>query len=189
MKTLTEITVSYDADQAGYINYLYDENGEAEGSAILYDKNGDVLVGISIPTAKDNNGVPVETHYEIKGTELTQVIQTTKDTAYPVAAASESYSSYFKSSKWIYRSNAQYKRALSIEPKIQACGAIGGNASWPFLKKKHKGSKYWSNTAGMKNQYLCHAIIPQNLKTPWNIEPKRPYASFLSTCAQGCNPK
>ena len=185
----TRVTIDYAAAGADYIGFIYDNNGEKDGSAILYDKNGDPIVGIDVPSAVDKNGVPIQTYYEVNGTELTQVITTTKGSAYPVAATSESYSSYFKSSKWITRGKGKYKLSLSIVPKIKACGAVGAYASWPFLKKKHSKSKNWSNTAGLKNQYLCHAITVQNLKTPWNIEPKRPYVSFASTCAQACNPK
>lgn len=184
-----EFTVKYNASNIGYMNFAYDENGKTDGSVLIYDKNGEIITGISVPWAKDKNGNNVNTHYEINGTQLTQVIEPNINNEYPIVADPLTYTSFFESSKWIWRSNADYKRSLSIEPKWRACGYSAGLSAWPYLKKKHESSQYWKNTSGLKDQFLCHANFAHKFKTPWNIEPGRPDRSYPATVAARCNPK
>ncbi|TFV29921.1 hypothetical protein E4K10_46320 [Streptomyces sp. T1317-0309] len=70
-----------------------------EGSQLVHDSDGGyeivkeiadgsfLTVGIvEAPWAKDANGKPVPTHYEVSGNTLIQKIDTTADTAFPVVA-------------------------------------------------------------------------------------------------------
>ena len=181
--------INYNAKNIGYLNFAYMEDGTTDGSVVIYDKNGEIIAGIEAPWAKDKNGNDVKTHYEINGTELIQVVEPEEENEYPIIADPLTYSSFFKSSKWIWRKNSDYKRSLSIEPKWASCGYAAGLSAWPYLKKKHDSSKYWKNTGGLKDQFLCHANFAQKWKTPWNIEPGRPNVSYVKTVAHGCNPK
>ncbi|MGH1839660.1 DUF2599 domain-containing protein [Enterococcus gallinarum] len=96
-------------------------------------------------------------------------------TAY--AKGAFSYSHYFNWSKWITRDK---KKSLSISPKSSLTGgtsnpnynAIRASDSWDRIVEKHGKDGNWSNTSGMKSQYICHYNWAK-LKTPWNIEPWR----------------
>lgn len=58
-----------------------------DGSAYIATENGSVITGVvSSPWAKDARGKPVSTHYEIAGNTLTQVVDFTRNTAFPVVA-------------------------------------------------------------------------------------------------------
>lgn len=58
----------------------------ADGSVIAAGVEGAVSAYVEAPWAKDANGNPVPTHYEINGSTLTQVIDFTANTAFPVVA-------------------------------------------------------------------------------------------------------
>jgi hypothetical protein len=66
---------------AGHRLYL---NGD--GSAIAAGEDGAVSAFVAPPWAKDANGNAVPTHYEVNGNTLTQVIDFTSATAFPVVA-------------------------------------------------------------------------------------------------------
>ncbi|MDN4613876.1 hypothetical protein P5G50_05360 [Leifsonia sp. F6_8S_P_1B] len=58
-----------------------------DGSVVVSTAGGDVVTGtVAAPWAKDANGAPVATHYEIDGTTLVQVVDFTERTAFPVVA-------------------------------------------------------------------------------------------------------
>lgn len=57
-----------------------------DGSVTLVDQAGVPIVGVAAPWARDANGNAVPTHYEVSGTTLTQVIDFTAETAFPVVA-------------------------------------------------------------------------------------------------------
>lgn len=58
----------------------------ADGSVIAAGEDGSVSVYVAAPWAKDANGYLVPTHYEINGNTLTQVVDFTANTAFPVVA-------------------------------------------------------------------------------------------------------
>jgi hypothetical protein len=58
----------------------------ADGSAYVASADGSASVLIAAPWAKDANGNAVPTHYEVNGNTLTQVIDFTSETAFPVVA-------------------------------------------------------------------------------------------------------
>jgi hypothetical protein len=59
--------------------------GETGGITIT-DADGGFLGALDAPWAKDANGVDVATHYEANGNAITQVVDVTASTAYPVVA-------------------------------------------------------------------------------------------------------
>ncbi|AAT89436.1 hypothetical protein ATY41_09245 [Leifsonia xyli subsp. xyli] len=65
------------------------DNGQivqaGEGYFIV-NADSDPVAYIAAPWAKDANGAPVPTHYELSGTTLTQVIDFTRAAAFPVVA-------------------------------------------------------------------------------------------------------
>lgn len=56
------------------------------GMIAVLDQDGEFVAAVMPPWAKDANGNPVATHFEIDGDTLTQVVEHTAATAYPVAA-------------------------------------------------------------------------------------------------------
>lgn len=58
----------------------------ASGAAIVGDDAGGLSAVIAAPWAKDSLGNPVPTHYEVQGDTLTQVVDFTPSTAFPVVA-------------------------------------------------------------------------------------------------------
>ncbi|WP_290471296.1 hypothetical protein [Leifsonia sp. 71-9] len=59
---------------------------EADGSVSITNTNGDMVGFIPAPWAKDATGGNVPTHFEISGNQLTQIVDFTANTAFPVVA-------------------------------------------------------------------------------------------------------
>lgn len=58
-----------------------------DGAASVVDGQGEVVLSVPRPWAKDAHGVAVPTHFEVDGTTLTQVVEhSVGDYAYPVVA-------------------------------------------------------------------------------------------------------
>lgn len=78
------------------------------GAILIVDSTGAVsspgvdpsipLLYVAPPWAKDADGVQVPTHYEVSGTTLTQVVEFTADTPFPVVADPATYVDYTTSS-------------------------------------------------------------------------------------------
>lgn len=63
-----------------------------EGDVVGYDASGEVAVFIGIPWAFDAAGATVETHYEVNGSTLTQVVEhTSQNFTYPIVADPTNY--------------------------------------------------------------------------------------------------
>lgn len=99
---------------------------------------------------------------------------------------------YTSSSKWIVRNGVI---SLSLYPKKPAYDTPPGMAQahlqkyrWSVVYDKYKNSPNWKNTASMKAQLECHANIPKNSKTPWNLEPHRTETNYWKVVQKGCNP-
>lgn len=185
----TKYDVKYTASGLSYINYAYDENGDTDGSLILYSEDGEMISAIDPAWAKDAKGNDVPTHYEINGVVVTQVIEPQKDNEYPIVADPTYYSSFFKSSKWVTRGTGKYKLSLSIVPKtLTRLSVAQAMVGWGHLRTKHSSSKNWKNTTGLYQQYKCHAQLAKT-KSEWNIEPARPNVGQSKTNSAKCNPK
>lgn len=183
---------TYKLENKSYLKFAQLEDGTQDGSIIIYNKQDEPIGMIDPPWAKDNNGMPVNTHYEINGTTLTQVIEPTTVTAYPVIADPSVYSWYFKSGKWITRGGV---RSLSLKPNLALRTSVGlggasiaiAQSSWLGVKSKFKTSKYWKNERSIYNQYICHFYFAF-YKSEFNLEPHRKTVSLAKTIARKCNP-
>lgn len=182
----------YDLEEGGYLDFAQLEDGTKDGSVIIYNKDREPIGIISVPWARDSNGMSVKTYYEIDGTTLSQVIETTEATSYPVIADPSIYRWYFKSGKWIVRSGT---RSLSLKPSWILRASVGAGlgsiavaqASWKGVKSKFKSSKYWKNERSIYNQYICHFYFAF-YKSEFNLEPRRKTVSLAKTIAKKCNP-
>lgn len=196
-------TIDYsDTPGIGSLAFATDDEGNTDGSIQILNKNGDSIAASDTPWAKDAQGNDVKTFYEIDGLKLIQTVVPTSEAVYPIVADPTTFSTYFSSSKWIVRSGV---RSLSLTPStvtrlggVISLGSItsvtkafASNAvikdSWNKLYNKYKGSSYWKNTDGMRDQYVCHFRFAF-FKSEFNLEPSRPNVSFASTVASKCNP-
>ncbi|MBC1921992.1 DUF2599 domain-containing protein [Listeria grayi] len=183
---------TYDLEDGGYLDFAKLEDGTKDGSVIIYNKEKEPIGVIGIPWARDNNGMPVKTYYEINGTTLSQIIETNEVTSYPVIADPTTYGWYFKSGKWIVRGG---KRSLSLKPSLGLRVSVGtgiasiaiAQASWKNVKSNFKSSKYWKNERSIYNQYICHFYFA-SFKSEFNLEPYRKTVSLAKTIAKKCNP-
>lgn len=79
---------------------------------------------VAPPWAKDAEGEPVPTHYEVHGTTLTQIIDFTPSTAFPVVADPSVYVDY-TTAKVI---NLQYIGVVPRWHYLNACSAAAGKS-------------------------------------------------------------
>ncbi len=161
-----------------------------EGAVIL-DAQGALVGGFAPPWAKDANGHPVNTHYEIRGNDLVQVVDHRVDgVVYPVTAdpwlgidlfdwtsrtdcpgggahCEKGKSGYVISaglSKW-----AMYWRYTG-----SGYGILNGSG-WEELVNKRPAADNYNNR--MRPQWTCHAIgayPPLTGGDSWDIESWRP---------------
>lgn len=81
------------SDATAPVRYSYNltipEGGhivQAGDGYLIANADGDAIASIAAPWAKDANGAAVPTRYELDGTTLTQIIDFTNTTAFPVVA-------------------------------------------------------------------------------------------------------
>lgn len=97
----------------------------ADGSAFLSADDGIPTLYIASPWAKDANGNDVPTHYEVNGNTLSQVVDFTAETAFPVVA-DPSYGIY----PWGYvvkfnkSDTKSMARSTDISTATAMCGLI-----------------------------------------------------------------
>ncbi|MFJ6831918.1 hypothetical protein [Streptomyces sp. NPDC091209] len=58
----------------------------AEGGLVVFDASGEIIGGLETPWAKDANGAPVPTAYQVEGDTVTQTVETGANTVYPIVA-------------------------------------------------------------------------------------------------------
>ncbi|GAX53278.1 hypothetical protein SO3561_04806 [Streptomyces olivochromogenes] len=58
----------------------------AEGGLVVFDASGKIIGGLETPWAKDANGAPVPTAYQVEGDTVTQTVKTDANAAYPIVA-------------------------------------------------------------------------------------------------------
>lgn len=196
-----EYSIDYSFEDYLKLEFACDDEGNTDGSVVAVDSYGNAQIAIDIPYAYDSNGKEIETYYQIEGNRLTQIVKH-KEAAirYPIVAdPSTKFGTWFKSGKWIM--NGSY-RALELIPTatlrikggsvylhpINAATSMSViNASWTALYNKYSGSKYWKNTGGMKDQYICHFYFAF-YKSSFHLESGRRNVSLAKTIAAKCNP-
>jgi hypothetical protein len=180
------------ADEDAPRRYDYRLTAEAEqtlrladdGSAYLADAAAKPILYIAVPWAKDAAGVPVPTHYEIAGTTLTQVVDFTEDTAFPVVADPWLGINLVDKTTWS-------GNTLMVYPSwyARAWGAptMAGLAMWDEVIKRAPSA----NTGTMYNQFFCHWDLVRFRapnKASWNLDKNRPNVGYAATVAASCNP-
>ncbi|ROS49008.1 DUF2599 domain-containing protein [Frigoribacterium sp. PhB24] len=159
----------------------------ADGAVIITDvATQDFIAGIAPAWAKDATGAPVPTHYELHGTTLSQVIEHTPATAFPVTAdpwiGTNLFSSIRTSSE---RGQPRYLLTRSawgvaVSTGLAQGGGIAGTAAgqqimlgagWAEATSRNSGLK---SKASLHQQYDCHVFYAFAKPDSWNLEKFRP---------------
>lgn len=136
-----------------------------DGAVFLLDAEDNFLGVVAPAWAKDANGAPVPTHYEIAGSTLTQVVEHHEGVAYPVTAdpwlgiqlftsfRRDTYNGDYRYSAWVTAAGAVV---------LSGGGGVGGyfagrhvfnNNGWSEWKAKWPAI---TNKATLRQQYECH---------------------------------
>lgn len=190
----------FDFKNGEHIELVKDDEGKTDGSALVYDKDGESTAVIMPTLALSESGK------ELKNVDITTVIKngdtlqqtvdyngTSQTVKLVTAAASKSFSDYFSSGSWITRDKVI---SLSLKPKAilwsnhsqPNANAALNKDSWAKVKSKFSSSSKWKNEGSIKNQYDCHYYVAKGTKTPWNLEPSRPNVGYNKTVLAKCNP-
>lgn len=175
------------------------ENGEY----FIENQDGEVEYFIGPAWAVDSQGNLVDTHYEVEGNNLVQVIDYEGDN-YPIEADPLFCSDTIDNKKTTWRAPTLSVYARTCSKKyITSTWAIGygmigffGNTRiakdmWSEVTRdssyKQVQNKY---RARIKDQFICHAINPTTIwKSSWNLDTNRPDVSLGQTYLKRCNPK
>ena len=181
----TEYKVVFDLPEGVHLRFAEDLDGVRDGSIEAYEGD-DVVMALTLPWAVDANGNNVETHYELDGDAVTQVVdhRGIDGIAYPVVAdPTVQFSHWFESSsrwekvkmvsrgwkgkkmgwtlKWVPTTALKTASVASMigNPAVQILSMSVVNAAWTSVNKKYRNSKHWTKTGPMKEQFYCHFYL------------------------------
>ncbi len=173
------------------------------GSAVLVTKGKKMVAGIAPAWAKDAKGKSVPTHYEVKGSTVTQVVDHGSQYAYPIVAdpwmGVDLFSTLEKDRPGTDRSHgtvysgmlSDFGWALYLGTGVQAplfpLNPVGpGQAATGNLIIRYAGWEEWKDrffnsrepsSPSLYQQYSCHVaygyIVPK-AGWHWDIESNRP---------------
>src|SRR6478672_8796328 len=173
------------------------KSDERRGPALTPDSNGGVdilnasgawVAGFVPAWAKDANGNPVATHYEVHGDTLTQVVDAAPATAYPVMAASWLGLTIVDHVSWVMVS--KWSPTLAVFPTRYGryvAPNLAEGAAWGEVVSKGGGR---ADASTMRVQFDCHwyaVRIYAPRKPSWDLDSKRPSTSLLNEINYKCN--
>ncbi|WP_146007718.1 hypothetical protein [Brachybacterium sp. UMB0905] len=169
----------------------YSELEEVNGSYFFLGPTGNVIAGIAPAWARDANGKPVPTHFEIHGKTVVQVIDYSNTSSFPVVADPYLGKRLFKSigakygkyygvntnvvtlqlSTWGW---AVYTGSGSgIGGVIAGQGILNTNGWKEALAKGGRVKSLLLSKKSMRQQFSCHALGALGAGT-WELETFRP---------------
>ncbi len=181
------------------------------GGVLVLDSQGSLIGGFAPPWAVDNTGKSVQTHYDVRGNQVVQVVDHLDgNVSYPVVAdpwLGKALISYAVWTKYI-RYGIDWGFSLFVYPtawaRVNVLSYNAGVAGWNELLNRYKDTAVFytnfdhneyetrgikNNLSGLRNQYLCHAWSGGHpLKGTWQLEEFRPDVGWLKTVAATCNP-
>jgi len=163
---------------------------EDSGAVDILDRTGDWVGGVISPWATDANGVAVPTHFDLNADTITQVIEPTESTKYPIVADPWFGHTLISKVKWVTYS--KWSPTAAVYPTAFGrstikVGLLGEGAAWAEVKAKG-GSKV--NTDTMHVQFECHWDVVRYRapnKPSWDLDSKRPDVSLTKEIAYKCN--
>lgn len=166
----------FDSDELGSF-----EHGE-DGEIAVLSKSGDPLAFVAPAWAKDANGTPVQTHYELDGSTLKQVVETDTDTSFPVVADPYLGVKMVKKVKWTKRAGG---KTLVVTPtagsRALGGGYLPGKYGWKEVSKLGK-----TKSTQLKWQYICHHQFAFTKKT-YNLDTWKKRKSYADSVKHLCN--
>jgi len=154
------------------------------GDVVALSAEGNFEFAIAAPWAKDADGRPVPTHYELTGNRLSQVVEHSESSAFPIVADPTIGGFYMDRYSW----NAAGDR-ITIWPTFAGGtfnpGLVGTYGWIELIEKTPK-----ANTASVNQQFVCHAsgnAVLWAAGATWDLETYRgtvsnPVAMFGSLC-------
>lgn len=167
--------------------------------AMVLDANDEPVGFVGRPWAVDAAGRTIDSHFELNGSLLTQVVEhRVAGVTYPVVADPYLGKSMIKKAvwEWVPRNGSIGAGwTFNVTPtrwaRLNAGGYLPGVYGWRELHKKYKKYGLWHNLGGMKDQFICHqqvvALRAPN-KPTWNLDEWRKNVSYYSTVRSSCNP-
>ncbi len=135
------------------------------GAVLITDRNGDYAAAVAPAWATDADGNAVPTHYEVSGSTLTQVVDISADTAYPVVADPWAGIQLFTGFKrdW-YKGDRRYSAWVTPLGAVVlgGGGGVGGYAAGQLVFRGAGWDEWktvWpaiTNKATLQQQYNCH---------------------------------
>ncbi len=156
-----------------------------DGAVAITSSTGGLVAAVAPPWAQDARGVDLPTRYELAGSTLTQVVDTSAPgTTYPVVADP------FFGIRLIGTVRSVWgPRGLTYAVQPTAYGRaaaewIHARHGWPEAR-----SKGVANRQGLYEQYVCHPISGlARVKSTWNLDTWRPTVGLARTVWHRCNP-
>lgn len=156
-----------------------------EGGAVLITDGDSNFVGaVAPPWAKDATGASLPTHYEVEGETLTQVVEHSAGTDYPVVADPWfGIQLFFNFTRGSWRGDFTYSGTVTVAGAavLSGGGGIGGYFvgqaifranGWDEWRVRF-GSDAMTNKATLKQQYDCHVaagLAGLPFTGPYNLE-------------------
>lgn len=156
----------------------------ADGGVNFSGANGKYIGGIAPAWSRDARGAEVPTHYELSGSNLTQIVDHQAiDYAYPIVADPWLGLELIDRTAW-------QSKTLQVFPTLW--GRLADTASrwaaWDEVISKTPGNK--ENTPSMRDQLYCHVDFVRKVdpfKTSWNLDLDRPYVDYFTLFLNKCN--
>lgn len=160
---------------------------EEGGSHLFLDSDDNMIAGLAPAWAVDANGQPVPTHFEIEGKTVTQILDFTESTAFPVVAdpflgkklfkkIGTKYGKYYGRYTNVVTLNlstwgwAVYTGAGAGVAGVAAGQAILNTNGWnEALAKGGKVKTQLLSKKSMRQQFSCHALGAIGAGT-WELE-------------------
>ena len=177
------------AESPNRFSYAYD--GVAlelfqDGGVVGYAEDGSVAVIVQLPWAYDARGTSVPTWYELEGNTLVQVVDhASGDYTYPIVADPTNYGGNTMYQKISAAPDPAGGDRVSVYVGTYNFSRASNDAIWASYKSLVP-AKYEAET--MKKQLLCHVRNIGALKSPWNLETRRPNYSDWDFFVNLCNP-
>ncbi|SFK49502.1 hypothetical protein [Cellulomonas sp. KH9] len=155
------------------------------GSVLLLDGEGSIIVGAAAPWAVDAAGVSVPTRFELADGVLTQVVDhRTQDVSYPIVADPYLGRDLFSSvTRDTYNGDLRINATKSIWGQSQHLPTPAGwqiffTAGWNEVKARQPRV---TEKLTLLQQYECHVAGGYfNSAGPWNLEKFRPDRTALA---------
>lgn len=173
------------------------QTGQADGSFLIKDSQNSIVGFIGGPIAFDADNVPVSIKTTFNGNSLSySVDHDIQYTSYPVVirmsySAGTDFNQYFSpdpvGTNWHDRGDGHNNLALCLFPldwRFTWLSAAEKEVRWVAVYNNFYLDRQWSNTASMKDQFICH-INYAALDNEWNLEPSRPVGASAGNL---CNP-